>query len=106
LTQGLIDERERDEAQLINNKLEAAIKSGDWLRANDLSNKLEDYVVTRAHVDEDNILFPSDPMADQEKALHEFLNQPGVKAALNVKSGIEWKLENGALLLFHSLNVG
>jgi carboxypeptidase C (cathepsin A) len=54
---GLIGEKQHDEAQKIMNELRISILSEDWLKAQDLSNDLENVVVSNAGVDEDNILY-------------------------------------------------
>ena len=55
-----------------------AIKTGKWDDANDLSNELENFVVTAAgNIDEDNVLFPVDPFDAIGDALNVYLNSQG-----------------------------
>jgi hypothetical protein len=57
-----------------------AIAAQEWLKANDLSNKLEAFVVAAAgNIDEDNVLFPVDPIGSLLNALSGYLNSEGTR---------------------------
>lgn len=83
-TLGLIDAYTRDQARILYTKLANAINNHLWDYANDLSNELEGLVVNAAHIDQDNFLYPSDPMNAIINVMPNYLNQPSMRQLLNV----------------------
>jgi len=92
---GLISNKQRDQAEVIQNKLVEAIKRSEWITANKLSNELEAFVLKAAgDIDVDdmiNEISPVDPIIVQ---IGNYLNRPDVRAALNISTKM-WSFVNG-----------
>ncbi len=74
----MISAFERDQARVIADQLSVAIEAEQWLKANDLSNQLEAFVVSAAgNIDEDNVLYSVDPFDLIGELLTIYLNTPG-----------------------------
>eukprot|EP01102_Stenamoeba_stenopodia_P016417 TRINITY_DN5740_c0_g1_i3.p1 TRINITY_DN5740_c0_g1~~TRINITY_DN5740_c0_g1_i3.p1 ORF type:complete len:472 (+),score=127.60 TRINITY_DN5740_c0_g1_i3:47-1462(+) len=90
---GLIDSYQMAEAQKIADELTMHILNEDWKRANQLSNKLEAYVTNHAGVDEDNVLYSTDPIMPYAEILNVFLNSDYVKEEFKVGNH-NWTFES------------
>jgi carboxypeptidase C (cathepsin A) len=92
---GLLDGFQKSQAQAIADQARQAILSKQWLAANDLSNKLEDFVVKAGGgYDEDDILYGYAPMAELMKGLVKYLNDPETKNMLHVPQARTWAMFN------------
>uniref|UniRef100_A0A6B2L691 Carboxypeptidase n=1 Tax=Arcella intermedia TaxID=1963864 RepID=A0A6B2L691_9EUKA len=87
---GLIGPRERELAKSYADALKDSILSEDWLKANDLSNTLENYVVGASGIVEDNVGYDVDPIAPYAIALDTYLNSEAVKKAIGV-GNLTWQ---------------
>jgi carboxypeptidase C (cathepsin A) len=83
---GLISEADRDSAQSIMTHLIDAIQTGQWRKANDLSNALEAVVLNAAGVEVDNVLFSKDPLEEIANSLQRFFDLPEVKAIIGTEN--------------------
>jgi len=94
---GLINTRQKNEAEAIQVKLMAALKTKSWKLANNLSNELEAYVVKAAgDIDIDDVLNPESPVDQVISAMQTYLNLPEVRKSLNVAPGVKnWSFVNG-----------
>jgi carboxypeptidase C (cathepsin A) len=82
---GLIDTATRDKARKIYEELKNAIHNHLWDHANNLSNNLENLVVTAGGpIDQDNWTYSSDPMQAVLNVMPNYLNQPQMKKLLSV----------------------